>query len=173
MNDDTKYRDRLLAGVLISRLLNKTGLSAKLAVVAGGIGIPAVVVAGLYFGVDLDLDTEPLPEPPPLIEPLNETSTPAALPETDEASPHQTPTPATAPTPTEEEPDMDTDTEGEYVAALHRALLQRRRSTAEVIQPVSLARSHIDFRVPSPTATPDTYRDAYSRHRLQPRHPRL
>lgn len=79
MNDDTKNRDRWLAGMLISRLLNKTGTSAKLAVVAGGIGIPAVIAAGLYFDIDLDLDSEPLPDPPPIIEPLNETSTPALI----------------------------------------------------------------------------------------------
>ena len=67
MNDKAKYRDRWLAGALISRLLNKTGTSAKLAAVAGGIGIPAVIAAGLYFDIDLDLDSEPMPEPTPII----------------------------------------------------------------------------------------------------------
>ena len=118
MNDGTKYRDRWLAGTLISRLLKKTGLSAKAGGAWGAVGITAAVVGGMY-GIDLVLDeTIPIPTPTPIVEPVapppvivnvnvgeHETSTPAALPEWDEASPHQTPTPATAPALIEEEPE--------------------------------------------------------------------
>ena len=85
MNDDTKYRDRWLGGVLISRLLKRFGVTTKargaIGVVAGG----AIIVGG-YYGLDIVLDDEPMPEPPPIIEPLNETSTPPLIEPVNETS---------------------------------------------------------------------------------------
>ena len=79
MNDDTKYRDRHIAGVgMISRLLKKTRLDTKAGGFVGAVVVTAAAVGG-YYGLDIVLDDEPMPEPPPIIEPVNETSTPALI----------------------------------------------------------------------------------------------
>ena len=78
MNEDTKYRDRHIAGVMISRVLKKTGLSAKAGGIVGAVVVSAAAVGG-YYGIDIVLDDEPMPEPPPIIAPLNETSTPPLI----------------------------------------------------------------------------------------------
>ena len=62
MNDDTKYDHtrRRVAGVVISRVLKRYGIGAKLAG-AGAVVAVAAVVAGAYYGIDIDLgdDTDP------------------------------------------------------------------------------------------------------------------
>ena len=61
----------------ISRVLKRYGIGAKLAG-AGAVVAVAAVVAGAYYGIDIDLGDDTVP-PPPIIEPVNETSTPPLI----------------------------------------------------------------------------------------------
>lgn len=173
MNDDTKYRDRHIAAVLISRLLKKTGLSAKAGGAWGAVAITAGVVGGMY-ALDFVLEeTIPIPTPTPIVEPVapppvivnvnvgeHETPTPivevvvtqqpsthAALPEKEGVlSPPPTPSPASAPMPTEETP---TWTPTPRLSTSPPSPSKNETSTVEVIEPASSP-------VPASTSTPES-----------------
>ena len=75
-DDKLNERERRFIGAVISRVLKKTGIGAK---IGGGIVGVAVVATGVYFGIPLVIEDDPAPAPTPIIEPLNETSTPAII----------------------------------------------------------------------------------------------
>ena len=68
-----KHIKRGAAASLINRLMKRTGVK-----VGGGIVGAVVVAAGAYYGLNLGSDEAP-PEPTAIVEPLNETSTPAII----------------------------------------------------------------------------------------------
>ena len=172
MNDDTKYDHtrRRVAGVVISRVLKRYGIGAKLAG-AGAVVAVAAVVAGAYYGIDIDLgdDTVPLP---PIVEPVNETIDTPALIEGPEDSNKitigQSPPPAPSSNTEETEWSPTPSTEGEYVAALterERDIYSRGYNTG------ILARGRINFgTVNHPPRCPQNLSRRRNDHRPHYRH---
>ena len=173
MNEDTKYDHtrRRVAGLFISRALKRYGIGAKLAG-AGAVVAVAAVVAGAYYGIDIDLGDDTVP-PPPIIEPVNETSTPPLIEGPEDPNKikiGQSQPPAPSSNTSRRNPllvarmvqhggtrmDPNTQTEGEYVAALterERDIYSRGHNTG------LLARGRISFG-PIPLFDPRTHTDA-------------